>query len=253
MDCMRVNRGQVFMYDPLRSVCSIDDKPVKNIKMKGCLQQKERPYLVVSNNKCNASSHVVTVVPITTRDDIKIPVQVKFFFEGRYQVVLVEQICTANIEDLGNYIYTVSDAILDNVINGIMLQVGFDSKPSNMILDNFICELNKIAYKFSEDARKMKLLVNSEQIKEVTDHILKTITENLLDNVNVNAIPENLENSELKLKNSNSKYSIEFMEQILSDYEGLPIIEFMSKYQCPTKKIAANRIYYIRKKLKNMK
>ncbi len=253
MDCMRVNRGQVFMYDPLRSVCGIDNKPVKNIKMKGYLQQKERPYLVVSNNKCNASSHIVTVVPITTRDDIKIPVQVKFFFEGRCQVVLVEQICTANIEDLGSYVCTVSDTILDSVISAIMLQVGYEVKTSNMVLDDFICELNKIVYNFSEDAKKTKSLMNSEQIKEITYSLLKIIRENLLDDVNV--IPKDLENSNistLKTKKIKSKYSIELMNQILSDYKELPILDFMNKYQCSTKKVAADKVYYIKKKLKSM-
>ena len=34
MDCMRVSRGQVFMYDPLCSVCTTDNQPVRNIKVK---------------------------------------------------------------------------------------------------------------------------------------------------------------------------------------------------------------------------
>ena len=154
MDCMRVSRGQVFMYDPLCSVCTIDNQPVRNIKVKGHLMQKERPYLVVSNNKCNAANNIVTVVPIATREKEKLPVQVKFLFEGRPQVILVDNICTANIGDLGKYLYTISNELLDRVVEAIMLQVGYEVKTSNMILDNFIYELNKIVHRISEDAKK---------------------------------------------------------------------------------------------------
>ena len=61
---------------------------------------------------------------------------------------MVEQICTANIEDLGDYVCTVSDTILEHVTNAIMLQVGYESKTSYMLLESFICELNKISYTF---------------------------------------------------------------------------------------------------------
>ena len=254
MDCMRVNRGQVFMYNPLKSVCTLDDKPVRNIKMKGYLQQKERPYLVVSNNKCNASSHIVTVVPITTRDETKIPVQVKFFFEGRCQVVLVEQICTANIEDLGDYVCTVSDTILEHVTNAIMLQVGYESKTSYMLLESFICELNKISYRLSEDVKKRKSLVDSKQIKEVTDNILKMITESFPSDLEIgeNVLQEETKISTLKSHKGKCKYTTELMEQILLDYKELSISEFMIKYQCPTKKAATDKVYYVKRKLQNI-
>ncbi len=255
MDYMRVSRGQIFMYDPLNSISTLDDKPVKNIKLKGCLQQKERPYLVVSNNKCNTFSNVVTVVPIITRNEAKIPVQVKFFFEDRPQIILVEQICTANIEDLGDYVCTVSDEILEQVTDAIMMQVGYKYKDSNLILDDFISQLNKIIHRISEDSKRKKSLIDSKQIKEVTDNILKVIAENFSVNLenNTNDLLKVAESSTSKHKERKCKYTIEMMEQALSDYEELPISDFMTKYQCSTRKVASSRVYYIKDKLQKLK
>lgn len=254
MDYMRVSRGQIFMYDPLNSISTLDDKPVKNIKLKGCLQQKERPYLVVSNNKCNAFSNVVTVVPITTRHEVKIPVQVKFFFEERPQIILVEQICTANIEDLGDYVCTVSDEILEQVTDAIMMQVGYECKDNNLILDDFISQLNKIIHRISEDSKRKKSLIDSKQIKEVTDNILKMITESFPSDLEIgeNVLQEETKISTLKSHKGKCKYTTELMEQILLDYKELSISEFMIKYQCPTKKAVTDKVYYVKRKLQNI-
>ena len=43
------------------------------------------------------------------------------------------------------------------------------------------------------------------------------------------------------------------MEQDLSDYEELPISDFMLKYQYSTRKVASSRIYYIKDKLQKLK
>lgn len=252
MDCMRVSRGQVFMYDPLCSVCTIDNQPVRNIKVKGHLMQKERPYLVVSNNKCNAANNIVTVVPIATREKEKLPVQVKFLFEGRPQVILVDKICTANIGDLGKYLYTISNELLDRVVEAIMLQVGYEVKTSNMILDNFIYELNKIVHRISEDAKKKNSLVDGKQMTEITNNILKVITENFPEDTfcDEGAIVKEEKNCEKKM--SRLKYSTEDRKQLLIDYQILSITEFMEKYHCFTKKAATDRVYYAKKRLQAM-
>ena len=98
-------------------------------------------------------------------------------------------------------------------------------------------------------------MIDSKQIKEVTDNILKVIAENFSVNLenNTNDLLKVAESSTSKHKERKCKYTIEMMEQALSDYEELPISDFMTKYQCSTRKVASSRVYYIKDKLQKLK
>ena len=62
------------------------------------VQQGVRPVLVVSNNKANTYSSVVTVVPFTTKDKPKLPTHVPLLGHGlpRSSTALCEQILSVD-------------------------------------------------------------------------------------------------------------------------------------------------------------
>lgn len=122
-DCMRVSRGQVFYYSVLWSIFGKNDVPV-DLNLRGSIERKIRPFLVFSTDEGNRSSPTCNLLPITRRNRTVIPGQVMFNFNGSSQVILTEQPVTANISDLGNYLFTVGDDIMRSLDDGLAVQFG---------------------------------------------------------------------------------------------------------------------------------
>lgn len=82
-------RGQVWYINDNR----------KNI---GSIQGKSRPYLVVSNDKCNANSPVIHMAPLTTQDKTSMPTHVQIYDPYRRinQVILCEQVMPKSVPDI---------------------------------------------------------------------------------------------------------------------------------------------------------
>ena len=120
---MKIARGQVYFYNSLWGIFGKDNVP-SDLLMRGSLERKGRPYIVISTNEGNKSSTTCNLLPITRRSKISIPSQVQFFYNGYYQVILTEQPITANISDLGNYMFTVNEEVLQQLEKGIAIQFG---------------------------------------------------------------------------------------------------------------------------------
>ncbi len=120
---MKVARGQVYFCNSLWGIFGKDNVP-SDLLMRGSLERKARPYIVISTNEGNKSSTTCNLLPITRRSKISIPSQVQFFYNGYYQVILTEQPITANIDDLGNYMFTVNEEVLQQLEKGIAIQFG---------------------------------------------------------------------------------------------------------------------------------
>ena len=123
---MKVVRGQVYFYNSLWGIFGKNNVP-PDLLMRGSLERKARPYIVVSTNEGNKSSTTCNLLPITRRSKTSIPSQVQFFYNGCYQVILTEQPVTANIEDLGNYMFTVDEEVLQRLERGIAIQFGLEN------------------------------------------------------------------------------------------------------------------------------
>ena len=139
----RAKRGMVFMCD------------LGNVELlkreQSSLQGKIRPVLVVSNDMGNQSSTMVNVLPITTREDTKIPVQVKFEYSNKPQVILIEQIRTVSQGDLKEYLYTISDELMVEVENGLKRQFAIRSpKDINTLSEDVVEKLETIVKRIIE-------------------------------------------------------------------------------------------------------
>lgn len=119
----RVQRGQVYWFDPMKAYGGCDTFIGFNGKeYKSSIQLNNRPWLVVSNNDGNSSSPTCNIVPITLEDKANIPVHVHFNYEGKRQTILVEQVRTVDCLALTDYIYTVSDELMEEVEKAIAIQ-----------------------------------------------------------------------------------------------------------------------------------
>lgn len=87
-------------------------------KKDGSIQAGTRPVLVVSNNKANEYSPVVTVVPLTAKTKKYIPTHVTITDCGLYEpsVALVEQITSISKENLGKRIGTIHGTCFETLI-----------------------------------------------------------------------------------------------------------------------------------------
>lgn len=119
----RVQRGQVYWFDPIKAYGGYDTFIGFNGReYKSSIQLNNRPWLVVSNNEGNFSSPTCNIVPITLEDKTDIPVHVHFNYEGKRQTILVEQVRTVDCLALTDYIYTVSDELMEKVEKAMAVQ-----------------------------------------------------------------------------------------------------------------------------------
>lgn len=117
--CRKVSRGQVwFLVD--------NDVPV--VHTAGSVQGKNRPWLVVSNNKCNQASPIYTVVPLTTSNKIDLPTHVEFTVGDKNQTIMCEQIRTVSQQAFFNsgshYMWNMSEKCMALVDEALAVQLG---------------------------------------------------------------------------------------------------------------------------------
>lgn len=125
----RVQRGQVYWFDPMKAYGGYDTFIGFNGReYKSSVQLNNRPWLVVSNNEGNSSSPTCNIIPITLEEKTRIPVHVYFSYEGKKQTILTEQMRTVDCLSLQEYIYTVSDDVMEQVEKALVVQ--YNIRPS---------------------------------------------------------------------------------------------------------------------------
>ena len=101
-------------------------------KSGSCEQGGIRPAVIVSNNKANANSPVITVVPLTTKiwkkpylpTHVQIPYSVTTGLH-RKSMALAEQVETMDKKKLTEKIGEISDALLmDQITVALQIQIG---------------------------------------------------------------------------------------------------------------------------------
>lgn len=117
--CRKVSRGQVWF---------LVDNDIPAVHMQGSIQGKNRPWLVVSNNKCNQSSPVYTIVPLTTAPKTELPTHVTFQTGDKTQTILCEQIRTVSQNVFFNsgshYLWNMSEKYMALVDEALAVQLG---------------------------------------------------------------------------------------------------------------------------------
>ena len=89
------------------------------------IQEGVRPVVIVSNDVCNHSSGVVTVVPLTTRIKRPFPQQVPVVLPDSISLALADQITSVPVRELQRHICDLRDFQMDQIDTAIAVQLGF--------------------------------------------------------------------------------------------------------------------------------
>lgn len=119
---MEIRRGAVYWWD-------CPDHGRKHI------QEGVRPVVVVSNDQCNQSSGVVTVVPFSTKIKRPFPQQVAVVFDGGVSIALCDQVTSIPVDELHKYVCDLQTYQMDQIDIALAIQLGFvsaDSRPYSM-------------------------------------------------------------------------------------------------------------------------
>lgn len=99
---------------------------VTRIATAGSEQQAGRPAIVVSNNKGNVHSSIVEMIYLTTQPKNDLPTHVTIRSTPQRSTALCEQISTVDIERLGDYIATCTDAEMTAIDAALMISLGIE-------------------------------------------------------------------------------------------------------------------------------
>ncbi len=114
---MEIKRGDIYYIDRIAGASL------------GSEQQPGRPAIIVSNDALNATSEVVEVVYLTTQEKPDLPTHVQIRSTGRISTALCEQISTASILRLGDYIGTATKEEMLRIDTAIMISLGIEDAP----------------------------------------------------------------------------------------------------------------------------
>ncbi len=174
-DMCKFERGQVWMVR------------FKHPESLGHEQAKDRPWLVLSVGRFNSSSGMLTAVPITTRDEVRSPSQVKFVnWYGKNNVICCEQVRTFDHSSnayIFEFLGQVSDEVLEKVDVAISIHLGLHYSPItlNKLYDSMEAIIKSVCYmqqkadtpKFTDDdviqfAEKLQMLADNTAHDEIS-------------------------------------------------------------------------------------
>ena len=115
---MKIKRGDLLYVD-------------LGVQYQGSLQGGMRPVVVVSNNRANKHSSVITVVPLSTKIEKKVHLPTHVFVsaykaEGldRHSIALCEQVTALNYGRIIEYMGKVDEETLGRITEAVQVQVG---------------------------------------------------------------------------------------------------------------------------------
>lgn len=115
---MKIKRGDIY-YCTLNGI--------------GSVQKNNRPCVVISNNKANQYSPVVTVAPITSKKKNKLPTHVMIELSV-LSCVMLEQITTIDKSQIFDYIGSCSPELMDQIEYALLVQLAM--KDLNLYREN---------------------------------------------------------------------------------------------------------------------
>lgn len=115
---MKIKRGDILYVD-------------LGVQYQGSMQGGMRPVVVVSNNRANRHSTVITVVPLSTKICKKRNLPTHVFIsayktEGldQHSIALCEQVTALNFDRIIEKIGRVREDILERITEAVQVQVG---------------------------------------------------------------------------------------------------------------------------------
>lgn len=116
---MRINRGQIWLAK------------LAEIKNDTSIQQGIRPVIIISNNKCNKHSPVITIIPLTTKIKNNLPTHVKiptYLGIDKKSMAITEQVMPLDIKNLIKLQGKCSNDIMNQINNALLIQLGINTK-----------------------------------------------------------------------------------------------------------------------------
>lgn len=225
--CRKVSRGQVWF---------LVDNDVPLVHTQGSIQGKNRPWLVVSNNSCNQSSPVYTVVPLTTAPKNELPTHVTFQTGDKTQTIMCEQIRSISKQAFFNsgsyYMWQMSEKYMNLVDEALAIQLGIQIVFPNS--DRYWESLSKlIRVKVKEAVEHSK--VDAIDIGKVATLLEQRVTSIVNDTVAPTLEPEptpvvtTVEPE--PVKRDRISWTTEAKKAFLEDYDNLGSRATAEKYQ----------------------
>lgn len=205
----------VSIYDKLIQTQNNDEVETQNQSQSqnnqydGSIQGKSRPYLIVSNDACNESSPVITVVPFTSKDKKYLPTHVYVNLYGHKQTILCEQVRAfnkKNLESNGSYfISKMPDYIMKKVDRCLAIQLGLN------VLDMAQNEIKQTQYQVETLSKLTKTMVQQNNSIELSSE--KQVDKSNIDDSNNNNSNINDSNNNVEIKKSDSSKKKSYLFQ----------------------------------------
>lgn len=160
------------------------------------VEKKSRPYVIVSCEENNMNAPILNVIPITTRNNDRLPMHVFFVYQdgtpnGRNQLVLCEQITTVSElvfnHPQSRFMYSFDLAFMNKIDEALTRQLGLKPRVADMkIIERLIDEL--ASKKEAEIARQKEA-----EIKQRVENIVEMLSQRFGLDLSSDVLQNNME------------------------------------------------------------
>lgn len=226
----KVSRGQVWY---------IVEKTPYNIPGDS-LQSGSRPWLVVSNNACNQSSPVITIVPLTTQNKVTLPTHVEFQSNGKQNTILCEQPRSLPVRLLENasYKWTMSESTMRLVDEALAVHFGISlTFPNSEKFWESLERMVRVKVKQAIEASRVQAIDTTAiacNIEKIVDSLIEPQPEStpvptIAEPVPAQ-IPEPVKDYVPVKKSQRRKWTTQDMRTFLADCEKMQLKDVADKY-----------------------
>lgn len=197
-----------------------------NVVNEGHIQGKSRPYVIVSNDLCNTYSSILHVAPITSQPKTSMPTHVTYKDRAsKENTILIEQTTIRSIPHIikcANYKYTLSEEVMKRVDYALSIQ--FLSSQSSTV-DDIDEEYEDDESEYMDSAEN-EIAVGREgsipsQIEKFNSRMKK------YEDMHTS---EQIEIPITRTSSGMIKWTTELKQQLIKDYEMMPIDTVAAKY-----------------------
>lgn len=235
----KVSRGQVW---------HIVEKTPYNIPGDS-LQSGSRPWLVVSNNSCNQSSPVITVVPLTTQNKVALPTHVEFQANGKQNTILCEQPRSLPVRLLENasYKWTMSESTMRLVDEALAIHLGISlTFPNSEKFWESLERMVRVKVRQAIEASRVQAIDATAiacNIEKIVDSLIEPQSEPapVPTIVEPTQVPEPVKDYMPVKKSQRRKWTTQDMRTFLADCEKMQLKDVAAKYNMKMASIYATK------------
>lgn len=115
MNICKYQRGQIWWFE-------------NSYSFDGSVQGKSRPAIIISNNKANENSKNLIIIPCTTQiKRLDMQTHIRFKLNDLDNIALCENLMSANIQKLTEYIGTCDEELLKRLEKGVRIALGLET------------------------------------------------------------------------------------------------------------------------------